>query len=280
MGRKNLIAVTLLCLATLHLSAQSGSGSFEFIENKGQWEKDVKFKGEFASGAFFLTSRGFSVNMYNPEDLERAYKNYHHGHSDNGGITRPPRNNRTATNATNSPSEPGNGGGSSPSQDPMIVRGHTYFVEFEGANPNPRIIPEKAVSNNTSYFLGNDPSKWATNVGTYTALTYKDVYPGIDVRYYADYGNLKYDIIVHPGADLSSVRMVYKGAEKLSIRNQELVIKTSVGNVRERNPYAYQFDMNSGKKDIDCKFVIANNSTVKFEVKEYSKTSTLVIDPT
>lgn len=268
MGRKNLIAVALLCLATLHLSAQSGSGSFEFVENKGQWEKDVKFKGEFASGAFFLTSRGFSVNMYSPEDLDRAHKNFHYGRNSGGktdknGITRPPRNEENPA-----------------SQDPMIVRGHTYIVEFEGANPNPQIIPEKAVSNNTSYFIGNDPSKWAINVGTYTALTYKNMYEGIDIRYYADYGNLKYDIIVHPGADLSKLRMVYKGAEKLSIRNQELVIKTSVGNVRERNPYAYQFDMNSGRKDVDCKFVIANSNTVKFEVKDYLKTSTLVIDPT
>ena len=281
MGRKNLIAVALLCLATLHLSAQNGSGTFEFIENKGQWNKEIKFKGEFATGAFFLTARGFSVNMYHPDDLDRAHKHYHHGHGDNG-ISRPPRDKRTAANATQNPSDPGTGNGNNNTQDPnpMIVRGHTYLVEFEGANPNPQIIPEKAVSNNTSYFIGNDPSRWANNVGTYTALTYKNVYEGIDVRYYADYGNLKYDIIVHPGADLSKLRMQYSGAEKLSTRNGELLIKTSVGTVRERYPYSYQFDMNTGRQEVECKFVVANSNTVKFDVKNYNRNSTLVIDPT
>ena len=280
MGRKNLIAVALFCFATLQLSAQSGSGSFEFVENKGQWEKEVKFKGEFSSGAFFLTARGFSVNLHHPDDLERYYKNYHAGHGDHG-ISRPPRNTKVSTNATQNPNDPGNGGGgTNPPGDPIVVRGHTYKVIFAGSNPNPEIVPEKQVSNNTSYFIGNDPSKWAKNVGTYTALTYKNVYEGIDVRYYADYGNLKYDIIVHPGADPSKVVMQYEGVEKLSVKSEELNIKTSVGTVRERYPYAYQFDMNSGKQDVECRFQVTSSNTVQFAVKNYSKTSTLVIDPT
>ena len=50
------------------------------------------------------------------------------------------------------------------------------------------------------------------------AVTYQNMYPGIDVRYYTNDGKLKYDIIVHPGADLSPLAMKYDGVEGLQCR--------------------------------------------------------------
>jgi len=59
------------------LSAQTGPSTFEFIENKGQWNPKVKFKGELASGGFFLRQTGFTVLLHHPDDL-KIFNNHLH----------------------------------------------------------------------------------------------------------------------------------------------------------------------------------------------------------
>ena len=80
------------------------------------------------------------------------------------------------------------------------------------------------------------------------AVTYKNMYPGIDVRYYTDAGSrLKYDIIVHPGGDVKNIALKYKGAIRL-VKNKELIINTSVGENKELYPYTYQVIDNQRKE--------------------------------
>jgi hypothetical protein len=68
------------------------------------------------------------------------------------------------------------------------------------------VIPDNPTNSYNNYFIGNDPSKWATNCKIFKAVTYSNIYPNTDVRYYTDNGSLKYDIIVKPGADIKSSR--------------------------------------------------------------------------
>jgi len=42
-----------------------------FVENKGQWEKQILFKSDFNNGAFFLEENGFMVLLHHPEDLNK-----------------------------------------------------------------------------------------------------------------------------------------------------------------------------------------------------------------
>ena len=151
-------------------------------------------------------------------------------------------------------------------------------MQFAGASENAQIIPDKKIQTVNNYFIGNDPSKWASNCGVYQAVTYKNVYPNVDVRYYIENSQLKYDLIVYPGGDVSRIMMNYAGVDKLSIKNGELIIKTSVGETKELAPYSYQFTT-AGKTAIDCKYQL-NGNTVKFDIKAYDKNSVLVIDPT
>ncbi|HRD37901.1 MAG TPA: hypothetical protein PLC65_04655, partial [Bacteroidia bacterium] len=55
--------------------------------------------------------------------------------------------------------------------------------------------------------------------------------------------------------------------------NGELVIKTPLGEITEKQPLAFQ----NGKK-VKAKWVI-NNNIVSFEIGEYNHNSTLLIDP-
>src|SRR5674476_540636 len=104
------------------------------------------------------------------------------------------------------------------------------------------------------------------------------MYPNIDVRYYTDAGTLKYDLIVHPGGNINDIALKYEGVDKLEIKNKELVIGTSVGEVKELFPYTYQVEK-IGRTTLDCKYVVKGN-VVKFKVKDHSPDATIIIDPT
>ena len=276
MGRKSVIIVTLALIATIQVAAQSGPSTFEFVENKGQWDNRVKFKGELPSGDFYLHQNGFTVVQYNTDDLFKYLKRRHHAdehgqYEQSIGRNKKPRKDLVRPN----PEIPGG----SPS-DNWQIRGHAYRVNFLQANEQSAVEPDKMISSETNYFIGNDPSKWARKVKTFQAVTYKNVYPNIDVRYYSESGQLKYDLVVHPGGDVSKILMRYEGADKLLLRNRELIIRTSVGDLKELYPYSYQFDNVKGRTEVQAAYELVDGKTVRFKVSNYSKTSTLIIDPT
>lgn len=227
-----------------HLFAQ-----MEFIQNKGQWDSRVQYRGDFSTGSFYLEKDGFTVALHNTDDLKNVSAHLH-GHA-------------TSQNLIG---------------QPLILRSHAYKVKFLAANSFATTIPDKIQNYHTNYFIGNDPKKWAADCNIAQAVTYQNVYPNIDVRFYSDADKMKYDIVVHPGGDINAIAMQYTGADGIEVKNKELVIKTSVGSIKELYPYSYQV-MNGSKNEIDCKYQVKNN-IVKFKVGNYDKKTTIVIDPT
>ena len=263
MSKTVFITLILLLTGTLRLAAQS---YLEFVENKGQWESQVKFQGQLGqSGSFYLEKNGFKVLLHNPEDMRRIIGSHH---NTNPRIHRPDRG---PVGVLTQQDQQSNDRG-------ILLHSHAYQMQFMGASENALIIPDKKIKTVNNYFIGNDPSKWASNCSVYQAVTYKNIYPNIDVRYYIEGGRLKYDLIVYPGGDVSHIMMSYTGVDKLSVKNGELIIRTSVGDAKELAPYAYQFRP-TGKTTVNCKYQV-NGNAVSFNIKEYDKNIVLVIDPT
>jgi gliding motility-associated-like protein len=255
----------LLLTAGIHAVAQDGSSNIEFVENKGQWDKQVDFRGEMTMGAFFLQHKGFTVMLQDSNGLKSI--------RDHGIASRSP----LAGGA------PGAGkGGVFGAGDPnigMSLRSHAYRVSFIGAREEAEIIPDKPLPTYNNYFIGNDPSKWAGKCRIYQGVTYKNIYPNVDIRYYTENGQLKYDIIVHPGGDAEQIAMKYEGMDKLVTRKNELLINTSVGQVRELSPVSFQ-PGERGRIPVDCKYILGKDNTLRFKLGSYSHEVTLVIDPT
>ncbi|RFM27454.1 PKD domain-containing protein [Deminuibacter soli] len=262
----------------------SNAQLLEFVQNKGQWDKQADFRGELANnGALQLQKNGYRIMLNNEADIKRVH-NYMHGLSIGSGpvtpVTKPPKSAKTIDNPTD-----GSGGTGGNSGDgtgaPIIIHSHAYQVIFMGSNDTSAITaaPDKPLDSYNNYFIGSDPTKWASNCVSYQAVTYNNLYTGIDIRYYTYNGSLKYDFIVHPGADPSQIAMYFDGADKVSIQgNGSLRIQTSVGDVNELSPYSYTAGSN-GKVTVKAKYVIRKN-IVSFQLEDYDKSSTLVIDPT
>jgi hypothetical protein len=91
-----------------------------------------------------------------------------------------------------------------------------------------------------SYFKGT-PEEWKTGLPAYSKIIYRDLWPGIDLIYRGDLDKLKYEFIVHPGADPSKIRLAYRGTEKVALTAEgRLEVKTPVGGFEDDVPVAYQ----------------------------------------
>lgn len=244
----NRLLFLLLCFFCFYGTSIS---QIEYIQNKGQWDNRVTFMSNAGNGAVFLEKTGFTIAQYKSEDFERLALKMH-------GLP-------TNTNYKNA--------------DSNMLHAHAYSVEFLNANPKPEITPDRSIGSVNNYFIGNDKSKWASGCGVFSGVTYKNIYPGIDVHYYSDAGGrLKYDLIVAPGANIDNITLKYTGADNLTIKNNDLVISTSVGENKELSPYTYQV-VGKERKELDCRYVLKGD-ILKFKVKNYNPTSTLIIDPT
>ncbi len=242
---KKTLHIKVLWIVLAIIGQNDVFAQMEFVQNKGQWENGVNYKSNFYSGSIYLQNNGFTVNLQDTADLKKAIE-MHHGHS---GIKQ--------------------------TEKDFIFHSHAYKVSFVGANTNPQIIPDKPLPTYNNYFIGNDKSKWAGDCKIFNAVTYKNIYPNIDIRYYSTQGKLKYDFIVHAGGNPNLIVLKYEGVNSLQIKNNELIIATSVGDVKELAPYSYQINT---KNVVETKFVVKDN-IVKFSVSNYSKSATLIIDP-
>jgi len=272
LGRRSLF-VTCLIFTVLHLAAQSG-GYLEFVENKGQWDTSVIYKADLSNGNISIRKNGFSILQHDTNDLRRIHELMHGG----AGLK-----NRQAIASDASlvfkGHRPAHGPGSGAADDPFLLHSHVYAVSFEGANPNVQIIAEKPYGHHNNYILGGKKGRKGVNdCGIFQSITYKNLYDGIDLHYYTEQGFVKYDLVVHPGADPGKIVLRYDGQKKLFLRRNQVEVQTSVGTVRELEPKSYQVAQ-EGRVEVGCKYVL-NGNRLRFRVGQYSSDATLVIDPT
>lgn len=257
------------CIISL-LQPTKSQANLQFIENKGQWNNDIAYRGNLTIGAFSIQKDGgFRMLLYSPNDYATLSPHQQFSKPSIKYIQQINANGQTTTAIAPPENDAAN--------TKIILRGHVYQVKFLNANPNPEIIPDKPLATANNYLIGKDPSKWGQNCKVYQAITCKNIYPNIDVRYYTTNGALKYDIIVNPGGNVNNIALYYDGVEGLKQKNGELIIQTSVQNLKEAKPYSYAVNL-SGKQIVPCTYSI-KGSIVKFNVEKTDPASTLVIDP-
>ncbi|MEL6194501.1 MAG: hypothetical protein AAFR66_20745, partial [Bacteroidota bacterium] len=114
-----------------------------------------------------------------------------------------------------------------------------WTTSFRNALPDLQPSGGASLPGKYHYLKGSDESKWNTNASRFTDVHFEDVYPGIDIQYYSTESyQLKYDVILHPGADIEDIEITMKGVNSLSIgENGNLIIETPWGSFEESIPY-------------------------------------------
>ncbi len=153
-------------------------------------------------------------------------------------------------------------------------------MDWVGANPTAQLIAEDKTSDYFSYSINeNGKLKNVNNINGYQKLIYKNIYPGIDVEYvFNPKGGVEYSILVHPGADLSVVKMKYSDNHKVRLENGDIHVTTDFGDIIDHRPNnCYNGDKHS---TVASWFKLGNDNTVSFEATYYYyKDQILVIDP-
>lgn len=152
-------------------------------------------------------------------------------------------------------------------------------LQISGANKNVRPVAEKKLPGVSSYFLGNDPTKWRTGIANYGRVRYSDIYPGVDLVYYGTSGRLEYDFVVAPGASADQIRLAFPGANGLIVDARgTLQIAAGPSAVRFEKPVVYQL-VDGRRRTIEGRFKLLADNTVGFTLGEYDRRLPLVIDP-
>ncbi|MFC1476227.1 SBBP repeat-containing protein, partial [Candidatus Zixiibacteriota bacterium] len=232
-----------------------GQMPLAFTKNAGQWDEQALFKANAGGATMWFTREGTCYQFTrriprpggDPSAPQLAVGKFGHGRFND---------------------------------EPDSIETIAIKATFVGANPDPEIIGESLMEYKCNYFIGNDPTNWHTDVPNYKAVFLKEVYSGIDLRYYGNGRRLEYDFVVSPGADPSRIEIQYEGALSLSVNpNGELVVATEWGEVIEQRPVVYQ--MQDGvRKSIAGEYLLARDNTFGFSLgKNYDPALPLVIDP-
>jgi hypothetical protein len=148
------------------------------------------------------------------------------------------------------------------------------------SNPKARLIAEDQQAGKVNYFIGNDSSKWHSNIPLFGRVTYRDVYPGVDLAFHGLAQQLEFDYLVRPRADPGLIALGFQGADEIQISaDGDLILTTATGPVQVHRPFAYQV-MNGSRRKVDARFVAKGGSEFSFAVGDYDRSRQLVIDPT
>ena len=140
---------------------------------------------------------------------------------------------------------------------------------LEGADPQARISTEGRSHDYTNYY-----NRGVLDVHHYSKITYHHVYPGIDWIIYTTPNGMKYDFIVHPGADPEKIRLRFEHHEELYLDGAgKLVHGNRLGRFFEHHPVSYQNNV-----EVPTTFKLEEN-VLSFDLCNYDRSKSLVIDP-
>ncbi len=154
---------------------------------------------------------------------------------------------------------------------------HRIDITLLGANPSPQIIAEGKSSDYTNYYNVDHASDGILEVHQYQKITYKAIYPGIDIEYLLNEKGFKYNFVVHAGAQLSDIKLQYKGAP-FKTNGQELIFNTNRGEFKESIPASWLIK-NGLNQTVQVDYTLLDKETIGFKTQAQIASFDLVVDP-
>lgn len=227
------------------------TGNIKFIENKKQWPSSIHYSAQLPSGNLSLKNNALQYFLYDKGAIADLHMKSHSNMYESGEEV---------------------------CEDELEIAMHQYVVNFINSNSGVSISGQESFPEYYNYYLGSDSSMWASYAKAYQTINYSGLYDSIDMRVYSSNRDLKYDLILKPGAQSSDIALQYAGLDDLYLFNGDLVIETNLGVVREQKPYAYQI-INGKQIPVKCNYIL-DCDVLSFELPEgYDKAYEVVIDP-
>ncbi len=215
-----------------------------FEQNQGQTDEAVKYLARGNGYTLFLTPK------------EAVFSLHSRSAAAGSAISRRPGAGKDQKNST------------------AVVRMH-----LAGANSPSAIEAASPVAGTANYFIGNDQSKWQSGVPRYARVSYRDVYPGVNMAFHGSGRELEFDFVLSPQANPGPIGFQFTGTRAMRTNDSgDLIISSAAGNILLRKPVAYQ-EQNGARQLVDVKFALKAENEVSFALGDYDRNRELVIDP-
>jgi hypothetical protein len=152
-------------------------------------------------------------------------------------------------------------------------------LKFLQANADPVIKPLQLTDYRVNYFIGEDKSKWVSNISASKAVLYENLYPGIDLKVYGKEKEIEYDWIAAPQAEPGIIMFTVQGDKDAVLDDSgNLVMHTRFGEIKHSKPHAYQI-IDKEKITVTVNFRQIDENIFGFKVDSYDPNHPLIIDP-
>lgn len=254
-----------IVLITVSTFAQNKNKTVGFKENKGQI---IDQKGKPNNAVkYLLNSGGLNVQLRKngfSYDLYEAKKHpINHSHDEKKRpLPFPSKDNENRPDYT------------------LEYQYHRIDIDFLNSNPKAELVTEeKSLDYDNYYNIPNKP-EGILMVYQYKQITYKNIYPNIDVVFSVPKDTLKtveYNFVVHPKGKISDIQLKFSGAQTELVDNK---IKMSVrfGEMEETLPASWTED-GELKKEIAVGYTKIKKNVYGFESCDNVSNKTVIIDP-
>lgn len=253
----------ILLLTSILTIAQNKNQSIGFKENKGQIV-DQNGKSNDAV-KYLLNSRGLNVQLkkqgfsYDVYEIKKRIKKHHH-QEQNSLVSL--HNNKNLPDYI------------------LEYSFHRIDIDFVNANTNVELITDEASSDYDNYYNVPNKPEGITHVHQYKQITYKNIYPNIDVIFSIPKDTLKtveYNFVVHPKGNIQDIQLKFSGVTT-ELNHETLLLKTRFGKMEETLPASWTED-GKCKKEITVGYTKIKNNVYGFKSSENVFNKTVVIDP-
>jgi gliding motility-associated-like protein len=222
----------------LHRSNKFKENRVLFVKNNGQWLGNIDARAETENAAVFLEADRITYHLYDKEWIRAN----HIAKSNSGSM-----------------------------------RHHAFQSIFVGAKRNGQWKYSEPVNYFLNFFIGNRKENHQGKIFPMQNAMLENAWTGINIQAESGNNSLKYTYIVKPGSDYTQIKIQYKGCDQVMLKDGALHLKTSLGNIVEEKPFAYQW-IDGQKKIIPCNYLLHEN-IVSFATENYDKSQILYIDP-
>ncbi|HET9784356.1 MAG TPA: SBBP repeat-containing protein, partial [Terriglobales bacterium] len=110
---------------------------------------------------------------------------------------------------------------------------------------------------------------------SFAAVLYRQLYPGVDARFYGHNGALEYDLDLAPHASPDRIRVSFRGAAPRLAADGSLQLGSGLS---LRAPHAYQ-QRNGRSQAVAARYIVNRDATVSLALGAYNPNAGVVIDP-
>jgi hypothetical protein len=156
---------------------------------------------------------------------------------------------------------------------------HRLSVQLVNAKPAAP-EPESATLYRSNYFIGADSANWRRDVTSYSALRYRNAYPGVDMLLRLSTAGIAFELEAAPHSNPALFGLRFDDAASVGVdRCGELVAEGARLQLRASRPRAYQVNPLGDTLWRRVMWRLAGNATARLALGEFDPSLPLVVDP-